>query len=54
MLRALGATAVPAPAVLGFTDDPAVSDAPLLLMAFVDGVVLDDPHLASARPRGRG
>ena len=28
--------------VLGFTDDPAVSDVPLLLMAFVDGVVLDD------------
>ena len=43
VLRALGPTAVPAPAVLGFTDDAAVSDAPLLLMAFVDGVVLDDP-----------
>ena len=44
VLRALGPTAVPAPAVLGFTDDEAVSDAPLLLMAFVDGVVLDDPR----------
>ena len=43
VLRALGPTAVPAPAVLGFTDDEAVSDAPLLLTAFVDGVVLDDP-----------
>ena len=46
VLRALGPTAVPAPAVVGFTDDPAISEAPLLLMTFVDGVVLDDPDVA--------
>jgi aminoglycoside phosphotransferase (APT) family kinase protein len=48
VLRALGPTAVPTPAVLGFTDDPAVTDAPLLLMAFVDGVVLGDLRVAEA------
>jgi aminoglycoside phosphotransferase (APT) family kinase protein len=42
ILRALEQTAVPAPAVAGFTEDPAVTDAPLLLMEFVDGIVLDD------------
>ena len=46
ILRALEPTAVPTPAVLGFTDDPAVSDAPLLLMEHVDGVVLDDVGVA--------
>jgi aminoglycoside phosphotransferase (APT) family kinase protein len=46
ILRALGATAVPAPVVLAFTEDPAVTDAPLLLMAFVDGIVLDDAEVA--------
>ena len=46
VLSALGPTDVPTPAVLGFTDDPAVTDAPLLLMEFVDGVVLDDAEVA--------
>jgi aminoglycoside phosphotransferase (APT) family kinase protein len=46
ILRALEPTAVAAPAVLGFTDDPAVTDAPLLLMAFVDGIVLADADVA--------
>jgi aminoglycoside phosphotransferase (APT) family kinase protein len=52
VLRALGPTAVPAPAVLGFTDDPEVGEAPLLLMAFVDGPVAGELRLdpdASAR-----
>ena len=54
VLRALGATAVPAPEVLGFTDDPAITDAPLLLTAFVDGVVLDDAEVAGRlRPAAR-
>jgi aminoglycoside phosphotransferase (APT) family kinase protein len=46
VLRALEPTDVPAPAVLGFTDDPAVTDAPLLLMEFVDGVVGADTDVA--------
>jgi aminoglycoside phosphotransferase (APT) family kinase protein len=48
VLSALEPTAVPTPAVLGFTDDPAVTDAPLLLMEFVDGIVLDDIAVAKA------
>ena len=51
VLRALEATPVPAPAVLGFTDDAAVSDAPLLLMTFVDGVVDDPERLDPPRAR---
>jgi aminoglycoside phosphotransferase (APT) family kinase protein len=47
VLRALGPTDVPTPAVLGFTHDPAVTDAPLLLMEFVEGVVLDDAEVAA-------
>ncbi|MDA0166844.1 phosphotransferase family protein [Solirubrobacter ginsenosidimutans] len=39
VLRALESTAVPAPAVLAFTNDAEVSEAPLLLLAFVDGQV---------------
>jgi aminoglycoside phosphotransferase (APT) family kinase protein len=57
VLQALGRTAVPTPAVLGFTDDPAVRDAPLLLMEHVDGDVVADfaalerlPASARARP----
>ena len=46
VLSALGPVDVPTPAVIGFTDDPAVTDAPLLLMEFVDGVVLDDAEVA--------
>lgn len=42
VLRALEGTGVPAPRPLGFTDDPAVADAPLLLMSYVDGLVVDD------------
>ena len=46
VLRALGQTDVPTPAVLGFTDDRAVTDAPLLLMEFVEGVALADAEVA--------
>jgi aminoglycoside phosphotransferase (APT) family kinase protein len=54
ILRALQPTRVPTPAVCGFTDDPAVADAPLLLTAFVDGIVVDDPGVAEALdPRAR-
>jgi aminoglycoside phosphotransferase (APT) family kinase protein len=55
VLRALGPTAVPAPAALGFTDDAAVTDAPLLLMEHVDGIVLDDVAIAEGMgPAARG
>ena len=47
ILAALQDTAVPVPLVLGFTTDPAVTDAPLLLMEHVDGLVVDS--LAVAR-----
>ena len=53
ILRALEQTRVPAPTLLGFTDDPAVSDAPLLLMAFVDGVVADETVGERLEPRAR-
>ncbi len=55
ILRALEPTSVPTPAVLGFTDDPGVAGAPLLLMAFVDGVVVDDIDAAERlNPSARG
>jgi aminoglycoside phosphotransferase (APT) family kinase protein len=53
ILCALEPTAVPAPAVLGFTEDPAVSDAPLLLMTFVDGIVTDDAVAQRLEPDTR-
>jgi aminoglycoside phosphotransferase (APT) family kinase protein len=46
ILSALEPAAAPTPAVHGFTDDPAITDAPLLLMAYVDGMSLDDPSVA--------
>ncbi|WP_328346932.1 phosphotransferase family protein [Streptomyces violaceus] len=46
ILVALGSTAVPTPRVLGLTDDPAVTDVPLLLMEFVDGEVVDSMSIA--------
>jgi aminoglycoside phosphotransferase (APT) family kinase protein len=55
VLRALEPTAVPTPAVLGFTQDSAVTDAPLLLMEFVDGLVLDEIDAAQRLdPSARG
>ncbi|UXY31052.1 phosphotransferase family protein [Streptomyces sp. HUAS TT20] len=46
ILTALEGTAVPTPRVLGLTDDPAVTDVPLLLMEFVDGQVVDRMSIA--------
>ncbi|WP_329330434.1 phosphotransferase family protein [Streptomyces luteogriseus] len=46
ILSALEGTAVPTPRVLGMTDDPAVTDVPLLLMEFVDGQVVDRMSIA--------
>lgn len=46
ILRALGPTDVPTPAVVAFTEDPAVTDVPLLMMEHVDGIVVDGPQAA--------
>ncbi|TQK42405.1 aminoglycoside phosphotransferase (APT) family kinase protein [Streptomyces sp. SLBN-118] len=46
ILTALEGTAVPTPRVLGLTDDPLVTDVPLLLMEFVDGQVADRMSVA--------
>jgi aminoglycoside phosphotransferase (APT) family kinase protein len=43
ILAALDGTAVPTPPVVAFTDDPAVTDVPLMAVGFVDGRVIDDP-----------
>ncbi|MGW7489372.1 phosphotransferase family protein [Streptomyces sp. NPDC054786] len=48
ILTALEGTAVPTPRVLGLTDDPAVTDVPLLLMEFVDGQVVDRMSIAQS------
>jgi aminoglycoside phosphotransferase (APT) family kinase protein len=48
ILSALEETAVPTPRVYGFTEDPAVTDVPLLLMEFVEGQVVDRMSVAQA------
>ncbi|WFR71674.1 phosphotransferase family protein [Prescottella defluvii] len=42
ILSALQGTGVPVPKMLGLTTDPAITDAPLVLMSYVDGVIIDD------------
>lgn len=54
ILTALEGTAVPTPRVFGLTEDAAVSDVPLLLMEFVDGLVVDTmPVARSLTPERR-
>lgn len=48
ILSALEATDVPTPRVCGLTTDPAITDVPLLLMEYVDGVVVDTVPIAEA------
>jgi aminoglycoside phosphotransferase (APT) family kinase protein len=48
ILRALQQTEVPTPAVIGLCQDTAVSDAPLLLMEHVDGLVVQDMATAES------
>lgn len=48
IMAALQPTPVPTPAVLGLCRDSAVSDVPLLLLEFVDGIVLDREEVAQA------
>ncbi|MFE3289456.1 phosphotransferase family protein [Rhodococcus sp. NPDC059234] len=46
ILSALQGTGVPVPKALALTEDPAVTDAPLMLMSYVDGVVIDSIGVA--------
>lgn len=41
ILAGLQNTSVPVPKMIALTEDPSVSDVPLVLMSFVDGVVID-------------
>lgn len=49
ILSALQGTGVPIPPVVAFTDDPAVTDVPLMAVGFVDGWVVDDPAAVDVR-----
>ncbi|MFD4292915.1 phosphotransferase family protein [Rhodococcus sp. NPDC058505] len=46
ILSALQGTGVPVPKALALTEDPAVTDAPLMLMSHVDGIVVDSIGVA--------
>ena len=48
IMSALGDTAVPTPQVYGFTQDARYTDATLLLMEFVDGLVVDRMSIAES------
>lgn len=48
ILHALQETAVPTPRVFGLCTDPSVSDAPMLLMEHVEGLVVEDMPTAEA------
>lgn len=50
ILSALRGTSVPAPKIFGVCTDTGVSDVPLVLLEFVDGVVVDRTSTASALP----
>lgn len=46
IITALQGTDVPVPKTLALTEDPAVTDAPLMLMSHVDGIVVDNIGIA--------
>jgi aminoglycoside phosphotransferase (APT) family kinase protein len=48
IIAALEHTDVPAPRILGVADDPAIYEAPLVLMEYVDGRVVDTMEIAKA------
>ncbi|NEW42606.1 phosphotransferase family protein [Nocardia cyriacigeorgica] len=48
ILSALTDTPVPTPRVLGYTDDPAFTEVPMVLMEFVDGRVVDTMEVAES------
>jgi len=47
IMSALQDTPVPVPKMIATTNNPAVTDAPLVLMGYIDGVVVDDVAVAS-------
>lgn len=53
ILSALQGTGVPVPKMLGITTDPAITDAPLVLMSYVDGVIIDDVVVEGHGPVGQ-
>ncbi|MGB3772378.1 MAG: phosphotransferase family protein [Rhodococcus sp. (in: high G+C Gram-positive bacteria)] len=53
ILSALQDTDVPVPRTIAVTDDPSVTDAPLVLMSHVDGLVVDNPSVAEGLARER-
>jgi aminoglycoside phosphotransferase (APT) family kinase protein len=48
ILSALQRTAVPVPLVYGQTDDPLITDVPLVLMEYVEGLVIDRMPIADS------
>jgi aminoglycoside phosphotransferase (APT) family kinase protein len=52
ILECLRDTSVPAPRPLASCDDRAVADTSVLLMEFVDGVAIDEPHVAAGLAPG--
>jgi len=48
ILEGLQETDVPVPTIHGLCEDPSVSDVPLMLMSYVEGLVLDGPEDAEA------
>ncbi|MET1132416.1 MAG: phosphotransferase family protein [Aeromicrobium sp.] len=50
IMSGLQGTGVPVPTIHGFTKDPEVTDAPLMLMDFVDGRVLDTIEAVESVP----
>lgn len=53
ILTALAGTDVPTPRVIGLVEDPAVCDAPVLIVEFVDGMVIDRMANAEAMTLGQ-
>jgi aminoglycoside phosphotransferase (APT) family kinase protein len=47
IISALADTDVPVPPALGLCEDPAVNDAPFYVMAYVDGLVLEDERITA-------
>ncbi|GAA3534536.1 acyl-CoA dehydrogenase [Aeromicrobium flavum] len=50
IMSGLQGTGVPVPTIHGFTKDPDITDAPIMLMDFVDGRVLDSIEAVEAVP----
>lgn len=50
IMSALQNTPVPVPKMLAVSDDPRITEVPLVLMSFVDGVVLDSVNTAERLP----